>query len=280
MPAVQQTVKTVSWAPADFAAGGLLNDVDVEIESAEWTTEGPPNYTASAMFAKMSLKILSDGNIVDQWWSAGAKALEHFTPSDDGRFLIPSGPGGASQLMKGSNFNLFVESLVGKGFHESKCNDMLNLKSLQMHVIQQTITTRPGMTAGKDGRDSLVMLCERIIKLPGDRVRGRAAVPVKPITGKPATTTTTTPAPDAEPSAPDNTVDPEYAALALETLRAVLTGAPDSTMERKLARVKVFSAIKNRKTVERNAVLELLGDNEWLAANGFLADETTVTLVE
>ena len=267
-------LKPISCQPEDFVAGGLINDVDVEVESAEFTTEGPPNYTVDALFFKASLKTLADGQIVDQWWSCGAKAKDDFTPSDDGRFLLPTGPSGAKALVKGSNFHVFVESLVGKGFTGPGrvCGDAATYKGIQMHLVQQVLKDRPGMTQSREGRTNQVLVCERIIKLPGEKAK-RAATPAAK--AAPAAGAKSAPAPEPATTGTDNG---DLSELAASTLQSVLA-ANEGTLAKKAVRAQVFRAMQASKTDERNEVLKLISDQSWLEAHDFLVDDLTVAYV-
>lgn len=274
--------KAVSFDPDQMVAGGLINDVDVEVEHAEFTPNGPEGYTKSALFLKMSLKD-SEGAITDQYWSAGQKAFSNFTPSDDGTKLLATG--GATALNKDSNLWVFMTSLKGKGFPADKMNDLANLKGLKMHVIRIPLKVSAGMSSSEGDQARTVLVCEKIINLPGERGKGRPAA--KPATGSstpaaakgkpPASASTTAAQPAAESEGSGSDFNDS---LALSTIQSILRAAEGNTMTLKFIRVTVFKALKESKTETRNAVIALCTDAAWLESHDLMVDGDSVTLVE
>lgn len=272
MPAQAQP-KFVSFAPDAFVAGGLINDVDVEVEHAEFTVDGPEGYSESALFLKLSLK-QDDGSIVDQWWSAGKKAYENFTPTDDGARLQQTGS--STGLVRGSNLHTFMESLVAKGFPKAKCDDASNLKGIKMHVVQVPQKRGAGMSPAKDDRERTILVCERLISLPGEKGRSKAAAKPPARAAAPAAPAPAAEAPAAAAAAEANG-DAESQALA--AIQTVLSAAKDNQLSMKLLRASVFRSLSGTPTEDRNAILKLVTDTPWLEANGFLVDGETVAYI-
>jgi len=270
MSALPQGLKPISFHPDDMVAGGFLNDVDVEIESAIFTTEPPPEYGEAGMFCKMSLKELHSGDITEQWLSCGKVALDNFTVGAEGRILLPSG--GRSGLVKTSKFGIFMESLAGKGFPRPLCQDMQNMVGLQFHVMQiPSKAPGAGMSAAKSDKQRTDMVCDRIIKLPGEKAkRGAKTTPAAASAPTPAAASAPTPA-----AVSDNG---DYATMALEQITAALV-ANSNTLPIKVVRAKVYGSMKSAPTDTRNAVVKLVTDPAWLESQGLLVDDANVTLV-
>lgn len=268
-----QGLKPISFHPDDAVSGGLINDVDVEVESSEFTVDGPEGYTESSLFLKWSLKDLQSGEVTDQWWSAGKQAYENFTPSDDGRFLLPTG--GKDHLIKDSNFMLLMESLTGKGYPKNLCSDAGAMRGLQLHVVRVPLKARPGMSAPNTDRERTVLVCERIIRLPGEKTRGKGAA--APAAGKAKPVAAASPAAESPAPAVAAEANGEVSELAADALRKVLE-ANSNTLELKQVRAQVFRALQSKTVAERNEAIKLVTDADWLTNQGFLVDDKTVSL--
>lgn len=255
-------VKEASFAPKDFVAGGLIGDIDVEIESACFTDEPPPEYGESALFLRADLKDLATGEVYTQYWSAGKKALDSFNISADGYRAIPKS--GEARFIRGSKFHTFVQSLVDAGFPEGKCNSLSNLLRLQMHVIQKADEARPGMRQREEDRDRprTTLICERILKMPGEK-------------SKPAAKKVASPAAPAAGEENGEAENQDLSAVAVEKLTAVISAGPAEGTKIHTARAKVFQQAQKLGAEDRTAILKMVSDPEWLAENGFAYDDST-----
>lgn len=163
----------ISLNPKTFTKGGLFSDVDVEILDFYFTLESPEGYTvADRVFAKADMKILSDGALVDNFYSAGKSA--DFVPSKDGPgegtgYALEE-TGSRTALNDNTNISIFMAELVKCGFPPERLDSgrLDVLKGLVCHVVRIP-TKREGLERDKKegARPDTVLVPNKIIKLPG-----------------------------------------------------------------------------------------------------------------
>ena len=269
--------KLVSLAPSDMVKGGLLDDVDVEVLHAQvkvWDYDpldlGKGTLGIETLALRLDMKELDGGEESFQMWSIGD--VGQFAPYDteerDGVGIKIIGD--RSALVETSNFGCLSASLVENGFPEDKLRagrvDILD--GLQMHVIRQAAPKRRGLESAKDGRESTILLCQDIIKMPWDRGRkGRG----KKAAGK---KTAASQAPTAEPSS-----DISEATMAMLISVLDKKGGTIPTKGIKAAGLSVIVKDKLAADAEaRKQILQLAVNEEWLTANGFTVEDGSVSL--
>jgi len=172
----QTALGFVSLNPNTFTAGGLIDDIDVEITDAlavEW------DYNGQAPLGPALAIEFTDVNGVAhiQYYSAGK--LEDWRAHESGEgFMAQSGKTGFNGS---SNIAKFIDSLLKAGFPEALMNSG-NVKvyvGLKCHV-QQTAAERKGLIrTGKNAdRPSTTLLVTKIHSLPGSVGGGASQSPV------------------------------------------------------------------------------------------------------
>lgn len=287
-----ENLQFVSFCGDDFVQGGLIDNVDVVIKDIVFTKDLPSEEYRSAVpvfFAKAYLGMLDDPNVViDQSWSCGA--LKDHQPVDDegneadeGHRLI------GSAMMKGSNFHHFVQSMELNGLSKelTRSGDLRSLIGAEMHVERKTIK-REGLAGAvrEDGRAAgQVLLCTKMLHAPGEkrvtkarpaartaaaaRTSAAAAAPAAPAA---APAPITPPAPPTPPPPPPPPFDAET--VAIQVLSDILTPRPDgiSMAEAKLEANRELINTHKTNLIQRNKVVGLLFNPDWLAAQGITLD--------
>lgn len=258
-----------------FVQGGLLQDVDVEIVSAQWVPwdYGKPGVVSEdVLAARLGLVVLGedrkpvtgpDGHpeaAKDQYWSAGGNFAD-VTVSDDG---LTVGAGTKTALTKGSNFHLFLQSLrehgMPSGFMEG--GSLANLVGIKFHLVRKPAPARPGISNQRANKeDQTIPVCGAMISGPWKpgAAKGGKATPAAAKAGAAAAT----PAP-ATPVATDE----ETEATAERLIREVLAAEPNQTVA-KLSdlKVKVFRKATTDKAIpadKRNIVGKLAENGAWI----------------
>jgi hypothetical protein len=231
--------QVASLAPSTFVQGGLFDDIDMRIVDAafcEWDYNGTIDHNVLALAVQFED---DEGKTYDQYFSAGE--LTAFVPSDDGSSAVPVG--NKSAMAAGSNFSMFIGSMVECGFPEDKLAEG-NIKCIigtKGHVNRIAQPKRQGLIRGaaKEGRESTVVTFTSISELPGAAPAkkglakpgtGAKAAPVKAAGGKVngAAKVTTKPTPATQAQGADD--DAETAAT--EILLGIL-GEAGGTVEAK-----------------------------------------------
>lgn len=222
-----------SFAPDAFVqgGGGLVDDFDGTITTAQFTEENPPGYLEKAMSnnptfkAPLCFKIEithKDGEGADTvtpiWYSLGGTSLDMFMPSESGYTLMENPDyTGTHQMIKGSKFNLFIDGLVAAGYPTSKLTTtdanpepLRALVGLHAHWLRKADPVRAGLSHTRtdnkgNQRDITTLLPVKLITIPGDTqaaagvTRRRGAAPAAaPAAAAP---TTTSPASAPAPAA-------------------------------------------------------------------------------
>jgi hypothetical protein len=173
-----QAAKAVSLNPDDMAeGGGLLDNIRATITDAKFVMT---NYQGKSQImrpaAHLTLTEIVDGEELvhdDQFWSCGK--AEDWMPSDDGKYLIPTGM--KKQIHKSSNFGMFLVSALDCGFPGDKFDsDISFLIGTEAHFHQIVVADR-GKTKTKDGKeyDAQVMCLAEIFKFPWEKAKGKSA---------------------------------------------------------------------------------------------------------
>jgi hypothetical protein len=260
--AATKEVPFVSLNPDDFVQGGLSNDVDAEITEAEftmWDYNGA--LSEPQLFVRMELKV-EGGDVVENYWSAG----KDFAPDEKGERPVPTG---SSQfLRKNSNFDALMNSLVNNcSLPKQKLNEPGGIKLLHgasLHWVRVPAPERIGLERAEGARKPTILIAMKVNSWPWDK--GKKKAPAKPAATGAAPTAASTTAPSAA----------DVSAKAKTGLDAVLGKVEGGSMKLSEAKVAVFRDTANEDKEIRNAIVRILGDEEWLVANGFILDGENV----
>jgi hypothetical protein len=179
--AVARPANALSMNPATFVQGGLIDDVDVEILDARFCYYDYGKGGEQFLMLGVQMKD-ADGKTHDQYYSAGDK--EFFEPSVEGvggdgmdrkgGWLIPKG--NKSAMGVSTNAGLFLASLVKEGFPVDRMEQLSITEALVgsvLHVLRQAQPKRKGLiktgagATGDSQRDPDILLCSKVISLPG-----------------------------------------------------------------------------------------------------------------
>lgn len=183
-PQVARPANAVSMNPSTFVQGGLIDDVDVEILDIRFCYYDYGGKTNDGK-AKLCLGIQmkdADDKVHDQYYSAGD--TEFFEPSVEGvggegmdrkgGWLIPKG--NKSAMGVNTNAGLFLASLVKEGYPVDRLEQLSITEAVVgavLHVLRAAQPKRKGLiktgaaAAGGQERDSDILLCSKVISLPG-----------------------------------------------------------------------------------------------------------------
>jgi hypothetical protein len=162
---------TMGLAPSTHVAGGLIDDVDINI---------PQPVLAICMTMDC------EGEEHAQYYSVGP--LENWVPSKDGKTAEKVGKSGG--MSKSSNGSQLIASIVNAGFPEDKLKDDLSIfDGLKGHVNRVAQPKRTGLAQKKkeDGREATILLFTSITEIPGGKkVKGKAKASTKKAEAEPA----------------------------------------------------------------------------------------------
>lgn len=280
--------------PSDAVQGGLIDDVDVAIKDLVWTLETPDGYTSRepvyGLKAYLSMASNPD-EVVEQWWSAGTR--KQHSPCNEERELLNEGHflcGGP--LIRGSNALEFLASLKEAGLKEEfLVHDLRRLVGIEMHVVRKTMK-REGLAGAprEDGRAMQTLVCSKIHWAPGDKrlakakpaagtsaaSAGATAAAAKPRAAAAAAATST--ATPVEVSTPTTTFDANL--VAVEVLSDIMMSSPEAMAKgiavaaAKLAANTALVQVHKASLVQRNKVMTLLFNPEWLTGQGVAMEES------
>ena len=274
----------IGFAKKNLVMGGLLSDADVEVQDLYFTLEGPPGYgAADVLFVKGELKLLTgDQETVEQWWSCGSS--NDIVPGDaDGKPVnqayraIPAKDGTSPSFKTGSNWGYMAGSLEDQKFPVDKmeAGDLSVFKTLQMHV-KRFVPKREGLEKVEGKRDPSTLICERILKLPGEKAPAKATR-AKAVAATAVATAVATAATVAAAPAPAPVADVDVDALAVESFRKLIAEAK-GPLDLNSARGQLFRNMQKSHPAEiRNRVIQKLADEEWLVTNGFAVEGGSLT---
>lgn len=214
-----------SLNPADFTAGGLLDDVDVTFASVrfcEWDYNGAVDHPVLALLVSMEYQD-ADGKqaTAEQYYSAGD--LNRFVPSEDGSHAIAVG--NAKGLAGGTNAATFLKSVFDAGFPIDRLGDgdVSKLEGTVAHINRQAQQKRGGNISGKttSGYEATVAVVTKIHKMPWETAKAgsvNAAKAVSKPNGRVAPAQTQAPLEENEQA--DTGVQEEAAGILLAVLEA------------------------------------------------------------
>lgn len=158
----------------DMEDSGLLNDVIVTFKDPKFVRT---NYGGrSTMYRPAAHIILEEesGTVYDdQFWSCGSDA--EWTPSDCGKFILPTPNTTKTVVGKTTNFGILMRSLMENGFPKDKVTrDIAFLEGLKVHLRQEPIPNRSKIK-GKDGKehDPTVLVIVEIKEFPWEADTGK-----------------------------------------------------------------------------------------------------------
>lgn len=170
--------KLVSLLPSEMVQGGLIDDLDVEFTAALFTIFDYQGKADPRVCLRVDMKD-DEGNLHEQYFSAADP--KHFAPSDDGNGIVAVSEKGA--LIKGSNYDGFMSSLINAGFPESNLREGIGgLVGTKVHVARKAAPKRSGIInqPGQENREQTVLVVTKIISLPGQGGAAKAKATTGP----------------------------------------------------------------------------------------------------
>ncbi len=263
----------VSIRPSDFVEGGAVPvDKNLTWKECRFNLFDYKRKTGEVVATTVAARINyvdEDGNEYEQQYSAADPA--RFTPSEDGKTLVPLGT--AAALSKSSNFFVLMTNLINAGFPENKLTgDVSVLDGLQTHNIGIPEPKRSGLkreapAEGEQVRERVLSVPDLIIKLPWEK---KASGAVKPA-AKPATKTAVV----TEEEASDDVND-----IALGLVAKAIEAGEGKTTRQKVATL-VFKDLA--KDPNKDAVARLIfapAFQATLLGNGYALDGENITKAE
>ncbi len=240
--------RVASLNPNDAVQGGMLDDVDVIIESARFALWDYNGKSKTVPALRVQYKDGED-KLHEQYYSCGD--IERFVPSDDGKKLLLLGT--ATALSTGSNVVQYLTSLMNAGFPAAKLvEDVSTLDGLRCHVQRVTQAKRAGIVQ-TDDKDRSILLVTKILADVG-KAKATGPKAVKAATAAPATA--------AAPTTDADTLAPKT----IEYIVAAAVGA-GGAINRQAISQKVFQLAMAAKDADKAAVCKLAFDEAFLTAN-------------
>jgi hypothetical protein len=257
--------------PTTYVKGGLIDDVDVEIISAEFELFDYGGNSAAVPALKLNMRNLADSTDEVQHYSCGA--LKDFEPSDDGMFMKPTGS--ATGFRSTSNFGIFMNSLGDTPFPMNRLNGqpISILNGLKVHVVRREVAGRkdmPGKEEKKEGdRKPTVLIISKLISLPWENKKAATTKAEK--AGGAAAAAAGAPAQAAAVE-----LDEEQILATLTMVSDLITakGGTATLRDIGMAAVTKLKFPADAKT----AAGKLVKKPEWLAEYGFVVDGDNVTV--
>lgn len=261
----------MSLSPSTYktGGGGLYDDVVIEVKSIEYTNEYPSeNYNApdgveSPLFARLTIRV--DGaeeDIVDNIYLGNA-ASNNFSPTDDGKDLVPAGEG--VRLSDKSKWAIFVGSAIGAGVPDvwsdnEDSYDVTSLEGYRFHV--KRLPTNSGFKRqaknGKEYEDTAINVT-RVISAPGETPKGKGKTAAAPAKGK--AVAKGKPAPEPETDGDELDVD----ATAIELLNGFLKENKGKIQKSQITLLVTKYATKNKMSdSDREAVRKRMFSDAFL----------------
>jgi hypothetical protein len=271
--------KGASLNPDDFIAGGLLDDVDVTWKNVmfEMYNYGGKSDPAPCLGADLvtGAEIKAE-DVVRQYWSCGS--AENWEPSEDGARLVPVG--GDTELRKSTNLFILLKSLKEAGFPMAKLADgnVTVLNGLSAHMRRIDAPKRGNMAPksprrGHDGKeyekDNKVLCVEKIIALPSEATKDEPKAAKKG--GKKAADPGKA---EGKPQAPAPSADLD--GKAKDILTSIIVQGNGKANKKDIPSIgfKILGT-----DPDRNRVLSLLFNDEWMKGAGFaVSDSGEITL--
>jgi len=160
----------VNLRPDGFAeGGGLIDDFDGVISDIRFTmTDYGGSIQEKIPCARVVFDI--DGEEDVSLYSVGGKG--DFAPDDTGMGLIVLKSKGT--LTKKSKFGMLLGSIVKAGFplNQMDAENIGYLVGLKGHFLRKVVEYK-GLAKKKDEREPTVLLCTKVLELPGEAVKGK-----------------------------------------------------------------------------------------------------------
>lgn len=165
--------QSASLRPDTWTAGGLLDDVDVVLDSlefCEWDYQGTIPQPVFAL--AVTMKPEDGGDDYTQYYSAGD--LKNWVPSKDRKKAIQVGS--TSGLNANCNAALFLTSLYNSGFPEEKASDSVDVfEGCRVHVNRVAQPKRAGLVRQQGTREATILLVTSLLSLPGEKARKKGS---------------------------------------------------------------------------------------------------------
>lgn len=262
----------------EFSQGGLIDDADVTIKLARFTTWDYNGKTAPVLALQVNMED-AEGQIHEQYLSSGD--LKNFRPSADGTKAVPNGD--QTKLNMNTNAVAFLISLMNadtRGELAAKLRpsgDVSLLEGLRCHIIREAQPKRPGIVAPgvEEGQPQFAKTCLKvasIIAYPWEK--GGAVKPAAAGKAAPAVNA-------AAPAAAAMGAGEEVENMAVGMLIGILA-ANGGSIKKSMIAGKVFSDpdLKKESAPVRNGVLGIVVNEAFLGAEGrpWTFDKATSTV--
>lgn len=258
--------------PDSFVSGGLLDDVDVTIESCRFKVYDYDGKVPGGVLALHVEMKDEDGQVTDQYYSAGD--LRFFTPSTDGKMAVPTGS--KTALSSSSNAAQFIVSVVNAGYPVDQLEaDVSVFEGMKVHVNRVAQPKRTGIIknqpADDSGREKTVLLVSKILAMPGEepvKKGGASKASAKPSASSKTTTKASAPAPaQADDADLDSTLT--------DIVMTIVTEA-GGTITKKALSTAVFQSMKDHPA--RNAAVKRVYVDEFLQSGPWSYDGSEISL--
>jgi hypothetical protein len=254
------------FSPSSFAVGGgLLDDVDVVVKSAEIAMF---DYAGTRPDAVPAIKFtlgIEDGEDVEQYWSVG-KASD-WMPSEDGKKLVAIGR--ATQINASSNAAILLKSIVDAGFPENKVSDDITcFEGIEGHVMRVPAPKRNVTKAPRaDGKvyEDTILTFASITKLPWEKATGKKSASKK-----------SAPAQDVQEETPDAGEEGDLEERTQGILLEILSENPDGVKKQGLPGL-IFKKI-GAKDPDRSAILQLAFKDDFLSSGPWTYNKGQLSL--
>lgn len=266
----------VNLNPTTYVQGGLLSDVDVELKEIRWTTY---DFNGAAEKASLCARCIfttldGDGEEHEQYLSAGS--LDRFIPDDDTDGKKLKQVGTAEKMTKGTNWHLFIQSIVDKGGDLTPLQEDISiLDGSKFHVVRVPAPKRTGGNIQRrTEREPEVLVVDKVISLPWDKkagAKGKATA-----SAKPAAQTKQAAAPAAAAATSD---DGDDAMTVVSAVSAVLEGGPVTLANLKIKAFREIGKDKSLSNDKKSALAKMITP-DFLAESGFAIDGDTVSAGE
>ncbi len=183
----QQQYKVISMNPDTFVQGGLVQDVDVRIDAcyAELFNYGG-KIQGFACTVRADCVNIDSGEKVELRWSMGT-STDFIPHPSDRRYVVSIA--GAEGARKGSNWSVFLDTLINAGLDKTVLNDgfLGRLEGLEFHVVRPPAPKRPGIEHPEAKYEQTIPCVSKVIRWPWSPTppsqvprRGAGTAPVLP----------------------------------------------------------------------------------------------------